>query len=366
MRQAPLPDVHSGKHRGAVDDDAIGAAYAAEVLPLLASFARQEKHEAAKRAGIVARRAALHARRQAADVPAPGTHADAASDVEGATAHVSSLDIDEEALLFDNDDDGLTAGCGAFFCESVISCGGQVVPPAGYLRRVYSAVRAAGGVCIADEVQVGFGRVGTHMWGFQLAGADVVPDIVTLGKPIGNGYPIALVVTTPQIAASFAREGMTHFNTFGGQPPAARAALATMHVLQRDGLQARAAATGALLRDGFSQLAQRHACIGSVRGVGLMIGVEFIRAPAPPDDARAPWPEAAEAVVYAMLRRRILLSTDGMAGNVIKLKPPMVFDEHDARRVLDQLESVLDSLDAHVQAHCAAVEAHRQQRSLVL
>lgn len=206
MRQAPIPDVYSGLHRGAVDDEALGAAYAAEVSRLLASFARQEAHEAMRKAALQARLAALKAR---PSQPERRLHSDG-------SGVGNPEDAEEEALLFElGDDDGMTAGCGAFYCESILSCGGQVVPPAGYLRLAYDAVHAAGGLCIADEVQVGFGRVGSHMWGFQLAGPDVVPDIVTMGKPCANGLPCALVATTAAIAASFAKTG-EYFNTFGG------------------------------------------------------------------------------------------------------------------------------------------------------
>jgi len=262
------------------------------------------------------------------------------------------LQAELEDVLLQLDDDGLTAHCGAFYCESILSCGGQVVPPAGYLRRCHAAVRAAGGVCIADEVQVGFGRVGAHTWGFQLGGEDVVPDIVTLGKPVGNGYPVALVVTTPAIAASFAATGMQYFNTFGGNPPAAAAALATMKVLRDERLQEKALATGAVLREGFLQLQARHACIGSVRGVGLMQGLEIIRPETGGcDGLRTSWGEAASAVVYAMRVRCILLSVDGMEQNVIKLKPPMVFDGDDARRVIRELGEVFHDLQGALAAY---------------
>ena len=157
------------------------------------------------------------------------------------------------------DNDGLTAGCSAFIMESILSCGGQVVPPAGYLRRVYAAVRAAGGVTIADEVQVGFGRVGDAFWAFQLQG--VVPDIVTLGKPMGNGCPVAAVVTTAALAASFAN-GMQYFNTYGGNPVAGVVAGAVLDVIQTEGLQAHAKVVGDALLAGFRGLYEKHAFIG--------------------------------------------------------------------------------------------------------
>ena len=306
----------------------MGEAYAADVRVQLASFSRQERCEAARRVELERRAAELR--------------------LAAAAAPLAQADVDElEDVLLQLDDDGLTAGCGAFFCESILSCGGQVVPPAGYLRRCHEAVRAAGGVCIADEVQVGFGRVGSHTWGFQLGGEGVVPDIVTMGKPVGNGYPVALVVTTPAIAASFAATGMEYFNTFGGNPPAAAAALAVLQVLRAERLQERAAATGELLSAGFLALQAKHDCIGSVRGLGLMQGLEIVR----PGAARAPWPDAASAVVYAMRHRRILLSVDGMHQNVIKLKPPMVFDADDAATVLRELADVFGSLDEALDAY---------------
>ena len=149
---------------------------------------------------------------------------------------------------------------------------------------------------------------------------------------------------------------MEYFNTFGGSPPAARVAAAVLDVLQRERLQARAAATGAALLAGFAQLAARHACIGSVRGVGLMVGLEMLRTPRSGDE-RPPWTEAAGAVVHAMRLRRVLLSTDGMASNVIKLKPPMVFDEADAAHVLRELAEVLDKLDEAIEVYRKAAPA---------
>jgi len=334
VRQTLTPDVFSGRFRGSLDDEALGEAYAADARAQLASFARQAKCEAARRAQLRARAEALRKAAAMGGEPA------------------GELQLELEDVMLQLDDDGLSAHCGAFFCESILSCGGQIVPPAGYLRRVHAAVRAAGGVCIADEVQVGFGRVGAHAWGFQLQGPDVVPDIVTMGKPVGNGYPVALVVTTPAIAASFAATGMEYFNTFGGNPPAAAAALATMRALQSEGLQEVAAATGEVLRHGFLALQEAHACIGSARGVGLMQGLEFILPETGgADGARTPWPEAASAVVYAMRARRILLSVDGMAQNVMKLKPPMVFGADDACRVLRELGEVLGDLEGALEAY---------------
>jgi 4-aminobutyrate aminotransferase-like enzyme/Ser/Thr protein kinase RdoA (MazF antagonist) len=223
---------------------------------------------------------------------------------------------------------------GAFLCESLLSCGGQIVLPPGYLEAVYRHARAAGAVCIADEVQVGFGRVGSHFWGFQTQG--VVPDVVTMGKPIGNGHPLAAVVTTPDIAASFAN-GMEYFNTFGGNPVSCEIGLAVLDVVEGERLQERAARVGRRLRAGLEDLARRHAVVGDVRGLGLFLGIELVR------DRETLEPAAAEAayVVERMKDHGILLSTDGPLHNVIKMKPPLVFSEADADRVVAAYDHVL-------------------------
>ncbi len=222
----------------------------------------------------------------------------------------------------------------AFLCESVLSCGGQIVLPPGYLAEAYRHVRAAGGVCIADEVQVGFGRVGTHFWGFETQG--VVPDIVTLGKPIGNGHPLGAVVTTSEIAASFAN-GMEYFNSFGGNAVSCAIGLAVLDVIERDGLQAHAQQVGTYLRAGLARLADRHALVGDVRGLGLFIGVELVR----DRDSRTPATRQASYVANRMRDGGVLMSTDGPDNNVLKIKPPLVFTERDADFLAATLDRVL-------------------------
>ena len=218
----------------------------------------------------------------------------------------------------------------AFFCESLLSCAGQIVLPDGYLAAAYAAARAAGAVCIADEVQVGFGRVGTHLWGFETQG--VVPDIVTMGKPIGNGFPLAAVVTRPEIAASF-DNGMEYFNTFGGGPVACAAGLAVLDVMRDEALQTRALEVGAHLARGLERLMPRFPVIGDVRGLGLFLGVELVRS----RDTLEPAAEQAAYVVNRMRERGVLVSTDGPLHNVIKIKPPLPFGTDDADQFLDTL-----------------------------
>jgi 4-aminobutyrate aminotransferase-like enzyme/Ser/Thr protein kinase RdoA (MazF antagonist) len=217
----------------------------------------------------------------------------------------------------------------AFFCESALSCAGQVILPEGYLRGVYAAIRASGGVCIADEVQTGFGRAGSHFWMFETQG--VVPDIVTLGKPIGNGHPMGAVITTPEIAASFAN-GMEYFNTFGGNPVSCAVGLAVLDVIRDEGLQENARVTGTYLTDGLRDLQRRHDAIRGVRGLGLFLGFDL------PDE------RFATELVNRMKDRGVLLSTDGPRHDVIKIKPPIVFSRSDADLLLQRLDRVLAEL----------------------
>jgi 4-aminobutyrate aminotransferase-like enzyme len=222
----------------------------------------------------------------------------------------------------------------AFLSETLLSCGGQIELPTAYLREAYRYTRAAGGICIADEVQVGFGRLGTHFWGFDTQG--VIPDIVTLGKPIGNGHPLGAVVTTPQIARAF-DTGMEYFNTFGGNPVSCAAGLAVLDVLRDERLQEHACVVGDQLRHHLAALGESHPVVGDVRGRGLFLGVEFVRDRA----SREPATAVAEYVVERMKDHGILLSTDGPDRNVIKIKPPLVFTERDAGRLVAALDRVL-------------------------
>lgn len=229
-----------------------------------------------------------------------------------------------------------TAGGGlaGFIAESLPSVGGQIVLPPGYLAAVYAAVRAAGGVCIADEVQTGYGRIGTHFYGFESQG--VVPDIVVLGKPIGNGHPIAAVVTTPQIAAAFAN-GMEFFSTFGGNTVSCAVGLAVLDVLQTENLQAQALAVGERLLAGLRPFLDRYPIVGDVRGSGLFLGLELVH------DRQSLAPAGAEAAFIANRMRQmgVLLGTDGPYHNVIKIRPPMPFSPADADFLVATLDEIL-------------------------
>ena len=225
-----------------------------------------------------------------------------------------------------------------FFSEGILGTGGQLTLPENYLRQAYAHVRAAGGLCLADEVQVGFGRVGSHMWAHETQG--VVPDIVTMGKPIGNGHPMAAVVTTEAIAAAFAN-GMEYFNTFGGNPVSAEIGLAVLDVIRDERLMHHCKIVGDRLMDGARALAHRHEIIGDVRGYGLFNGIELVR------DRGTLEPAAAEldfAISEMKRKHRILLSSEGPHHNVLKVKPPAPFSTDDCDRFLAALDETLAAL----------------------
>jgi 4-aminobutyrate aminotransferase-like enzyme/Ser/Thr protein kinase RdoA (MazF antagonist) len=229
---------------------------------------------------------------------------------------------------------GRDVGLAGFIAESLPSVAGQIVFPNGYLARVYKAVRAAGGVCIADEVQTGYGRIGRHFWGFE--SYDVVPDIVVLGKPIGNGHPIGAVVTTPEIAASFAN-GMEFFSTFGGNTVSCAIGLAVLEVVHEEGLQAHALNVGAHLLDRLRALMDAYEIVGDVRGSGLFFGVELVR----DRETLEPATEEASLIVNRMREGGILLGTDGPFHNVIKIRPPMPFSQVDSDFLIATMAGIL-------------------------
>ncbi len=226
-------------------------------------------------------------------------------------------------------------GAAAYLAETMPSVGGQIVFPPAYLAEVYRHVRAAGGVCIADEVQVGFGRLGTHFWGFETQ--SVVPDIVVLGKPIGNAFPLAAVITTPEIAASF-DNGMEFFSTFGGNPVSCAAGLAVLDVLEEEQLQQNALRVGNGLLGRLEQLQERYPLLGDVRGSGLFLGLDLVRDRATREAAT----EEASYVCNRLRERGILTGTDGPFHNVIKLRPPLIFSDADADLLVTTLEAILD------------------------
>jgi alanine-glyoxylate transaminase/(R)-3-amino-2-methylpropionate-pyruvate transaminase len=231
---------------------------------------------------------------------------------------------------------GTSGRIAAFIAESIQGVGGTVVFPDGYLKHAYEHAREAGGICIADEVQAGFGRTGTHYWGFETQG--VIPDIVTMAKGIGNGCPLAAVVTTPAIAAALATR--IHFNTFGGNPVVCAQGRAVLEVIDREGLQANSLKIGAHLKSGIEKLALKHALIGEVRGLGLMLGVELVK----DRTTKEPAKEACAAVFEKCKDLGLLIGKGGLNANTLRIKPPMCLMADDADFLLEVLDTALGSI----------------------
>ena len=228
-------------------------------------------------------------------------------------------------------------GIAGFIAETCPSVGGQILPPPGYLAEVYRHVRGAGGVCIADEVQTGLGRMGTSFWAFEDQG--VVPDIVVMGKPLGNGHPIGAVVTTPGIADAF-DNGMEYFSTFGGNTVSCAIGLAVLDVIRDEGLQGHARQMGERMLAVLRPMATEFSLVGDVRGSGLFLGIELVR----DRDTREPAGAEASYVANRLRELGILLGTDGPFHNVVKIRPPMPFDDDDADVLVQALDRTLREL----------------------
>ena len=224
----------------------------------------------------------------------------------------------------------------AFIAESIQGVGGCVVFPDNYLKHAYEPVRAAGGVCIADEVQAGFGRTGSHYWGFETQ--DVIPDIVTMAKGIGNGCPLGAVVTTPKIAAALAQR--IHFNTFGGNPVVCAQGSAVLDVIDREKLQANTLKIGNRILAGLGQLREKHNIIGDVRGKGLLLGIELVK----DRQSKEPAKEECAQVMETCKEMGLLLGKGGLWGQTIRFSPPMCVNEQDADFLLEVLDRALASL----------------------
>ncbi|HEV2966359.1 MAG TPA: aminotransferase class III-fold pyridoxal phosphate-dependent enzyme, partial [Chthoniobacterales bacterium] len=224
----------------------------------------------------------------------------------------------------------------AFIAESIQGVGGCIVFPDNYLKHAYEHVRAAGGVCIADEVQAGFGRTGTHYWGFETQ--DVIPDIVTMAKGIGNGCPLGAVVTTPKIAAALAQR--THFNTFGGNPVVCAQGSAVLDVIDREKLQANSLKIGNRILAGLNKLKEKHNIIGDVRGKGLLLGIELVK----DRQSKEPAKEECAHVMETCKEMGLLLGKGGLWGQTIRFSPPMCINDQDADFLLEVLDRSLASL----------------------
>ncbi len=225
----------------------------------------------------------------------------------------------------------------ALLVDTVFSSDGVFTAPAGFLREAVEAIHAAGGVFIADEVQPGFGRTGEAFWGFLRHG--VVPDMVTMGKPMGNGHPVAGLAVRPEVMKAFG-QASRYFNTFGGNPVSMAAASAVLDVIQKNGLQDNALQVGTYLRERLAALGQRHALVGEARGAGLFIGLELVADRA----TRGPATAQAAKVVNGLRQRQVLLSATGPQGNVLKIRPPLVFERKHADLLVERLDEVLGTL----------------------
>ncbi len=240
---------------------------------------------------------------------------------------------DDVKSLIDYATPGKVAG---FIAESIQGVGGFVEFPEGYLKHTYEHVRAAGGVCIADEVQTGFGRTGTHFWGFETQG--VIPDIVTMAKGIGNGAPLAAVVTTPKIAQSLV--GKVHFNTFGGNPVVSAIGKAVLEVIENEKLQENSLKMGARIRDGLEKLKAKYPIIGDVRGKGLMLGVEMVKDRKTKEPAKA---ECAQVLENAR-EMGLLIGKGGLWGQTIRFAPPMCINQADADFIIEVFDAAFAAL----------------------
>ena len=222
----------------------------------------------------------------------------------------------------------------AFIFEPILGCGGQIIPPNDFLSSSFKMVRDNNGVCIADEVQVGFGRMGESFWGFETQ--DIVPDIVTLGKSIGNGHPLSVVVTSEDLSNEF-NNGMEYFNSFGGNPVSCAIGHAVLKVIEEEELQKNAFRVGNELKTLLNEVKSVHDIIGDVRGKGLFLGIEIIK----DLETLEPDKQVTHKIVNEMRNRKILLSSDGPDHNVIKVKPPMVFNSSNALFLVETLDKVL-------------------------
>jgi 4-aminobutyrate aminotransferase-like enzyme len=225
----------------------------------------------------------------------------------------------------------------AFVIDTIISSDGVVSPPPGYLKRAADIVHAAGGLFVADEVQPGFGRMGSHFWGFEVDG--VMPDIVTMGKPMGNGHPIAAVVTRSEMVSALNEAG-GYFNTFGGNPVSAAAALAVLDVIEDEQLQQNALDVGGHMVNGLASLAETHEMIGDIRGSGLFVAVELVT----DREKREPATQLAKSIVNALRNKGVLIGSIGPDDNVLKLRPPMVLQKPEAEMMLGILDESLAAL----------------------
>ena len=262
-------------------------------------------------------------------IPMPDPYRGKHRGEDASTGYVNEV---KTAIEYIQQKDG---GKPVFIAESLMGCGGQLVLPEGFLKKSFELVREAGGICIADEVQIGFGRMGSHFWGFETC--DVTPDIVTMGKSMGNGHPLSAVVTTREIAEVF-NNGMEYFNSFGGNPVSCAVGHAVLNVIEEESLQQNAKDVGNYLLDELRKI--DHPLIGEVRGLGLFIGVELVN----DHHTLVPAEKEANTIVNRMKEAGILMSTDGPDHNILKIKPPIIFTRENADELVFNLTSIFKEI----------------------
>jgi len=347
-RQAGQLATHTRYLTRAVEDyaEALLATFPAPLSNLVMTCTGTESNDLALRIagtasgarGVIVTRAAYHGNSAAVNEISPS-----AWKSRGPAPHVRLVDAPEgpegaagfAAAVTAAAADLTAAGHGlaALITDTIFSSDGIHADPAGFLAPAIAAARAAGGLFIADEVQPGFGRTGAGMWGFERHG--MAPDIVTMGKPMGNGYPMAGVVTRPDLLAGFCAE-TGYFNTFGGNPVAAAAGMAVLEVIREEGLIGNARAVGAQMLAGLQDLAGRHPELGAARGAGLFMGLDFVD-----PESGAPAPARAVAAINALKERGILIGAAGLYGNTLKIRPPLPFSAANADQFLAALAGVL-------------------------
>lgn len=225
----------------------------------------------------------------------------------------------------------------AFIFESFMGCGGQIPLPSNFIKKAHTLVHENGGICIADEIQIGFGRLGKNFWGFEYHGLE--PDIVTVGKSMGNGHPLSAVITTREIAEHF-NNGMEYFNSFGGNPVSSTIGHEVLKIIKDEDLQKNAKNVGSYLKGMLLELQKDYSLIGNVRGEGLFLGIEIVNS----NGSLEPLAKVAKYIVNEMKKKRALLSTDGPDENVIKIKPPIVFNEQNADFIVENLRSIISKI----------------------
>ncbi|XP_075261869.1 5-phosphohydroxy-L-lysine phospho-lyase-like [Convolutriloba macropyga] len=269
--------------------------------------------------------------------PLRGKFAHIQDETEQCNAYVNSV---ADIIESERDENG-KCSIAAFIAESLPSCAGQIVFPKNYLKRVYELLRKEDILTIADEVQTGFGRIGTHFWAFEMH--EVVPDIVSVGKPIANGYPLSALVVTENVANAFCAGKRTYFNTFGGAPCAMAAGLSVLEIIEKERLQQHALEVGNYLKHLLEKLKQKHWMIADVRGQGLFVGFELIRKKGTLEPATK---EADDLQMRMMREDRILINLDGRFNSVVKFKPPMCFNKEDSDCVYESIDRILSEMEA--------------------